>query len=170
MPEPGADPRHADRLQRERLADDVRARALAGGQIVAVAESLTGGLLSAALAQADDASEWFAGGVVAYRSETKHRVLGVPEGPVVTPETARAMALGVLESTGADVAVAVTGVGGPGHEEGRPPGTVFICAASRDEALDVAHRFEGSPEEVIAATVLHALRHLNGLLRHTRSR
>lgn len=147
-----------DPQQIERLADEIRAAALAHGTTVAVAESLTGGALSAALAKAGDAQDWFAGGVVAYRNATKYRVLGVPEGPVITPEAARAMALGVLELTGADLAVAVTGVGGPGPEEGRPPGTVFVCAASRSRVLDAAHEFDGDPDAVVEQTIEHALR------------
>jgi nicotinamide-nucleotide amidase len=131
--------------------------------VIAVAESLTGGALSAALAKAGDAGEWFAGGVVAYRNATKYRVLGVPEGPVVTAEAARAMALGVLDLTGADLAVAVTGVGGPGPEEGRPEGTVFICAASRSEVRDAEHAFEGEPAEVVEGAIEHALRLLAAL-------
>jgi len=131
---------------------------------VAVAESLTGGELSATLAKAADAGDWFAGGVVAYTSATKYRVLGVPEGPVVTPGAARAMAVGVLEVTGADAAVAVTGVGGPGDEEGSPPGTVFICTATRAATYDFAHEFDGDPEEVVALTIEHALRHLSAAL------
>jgi competence/damage-inducible protein CinA C-terminal domain len=152
----------------DRLADDVRARVHPRGITVAVAESLTGGALAAALARAQDAGEWFAGGVVAYTSATKFRVLGVPEGPVVTARAARAMAVGALELTGADVAVAVTGVGGPGAEEGRPAGTVFMCTAVRtaDEPVthDFAHEFEGEPEDIVASTIEHALRHLSGAL------
>jgi nicotinamide-nucleotide amidase len=142
----------------EQLAERVRADALAAGITVAVAESLTGGALSAALAKQGDAQDWFAGGVVAYRNATKYRVLGVPEGPVVTPEAARAMALGVLELLGADRAVAVTGVGGPGAEEGRPAGTVFICAASRSTVRDAAHTFDGDPDAVVEQTIEHAVR------------
>jgi nicotinamide-nucleotide amidase len=141
----------------ERLADDIRNQALSRGTTIAVAESLTGGALSAALAKAGDAQDWFAGGVVAYRNATKYRVLGVPEGPVITPEAARAMALGVLDLVSADLAVAVTGVGGPGPEEGRPSGTVFICAASRSRVLDAAHEFDGDPDEVVAQTIEQAL-------------
>jgi nicotinamide-nucleotide amidase len=154
----------ADRPQIARLAAGVRARVHGRGMTVAVAESLTGGALSGALAKAEDAGEWFAGGVVAYTHATKYRVLGVPEGPVVTPAAARAMAVGVLELTGADVAVAVTGVGGPGDEEGRPPGTVFICTATRAATHDFAHVFDGDPEEVVALTIEHALRHLSEAL------
>lgn len=125
---------------------------------VAVAESLTGGALSVALAKAGDAGEWFAGGVVAYRNATKFRVLGVPPGPVITVDAARAMALGVRELTGADLAVAVTGVGGPGPEEGHPAGTVFLCAASRSHAQDAVFAFEGGPDEVVAHSIEQALR------------
>lgn len=148
----------------DRLADDVRVHAAGRGMVVAVAESLTGGALAATLAKAEGAGEWFAGGVVAYTTATKNRVLGVPEGPVVTAAAARAMALGVLDLTGADAAVAVTGVGGPGHEEGSPPGTVFICAAVGGVTRDFAHTFPGGPPEVVALTIEHALRHLSGVL------
>lgn len=154
----------------ERLAAAVRTLAQGRGLTVAVAESVTGGALSQVLAKTRDAAEWFAGGVVAYRNATKYRALGVPEGPVITADAARAMALGVIELTGADAAVAVTGVGGPGDEEGHPPGTVFICAASAAGPRDFAHRFDGAPEDVVALTVEHALRHLGAALRSARPR
>lgn len=146
------------------LAEDVGRIALGNGRVVAVAESLTGGAIAQRLAKASDAGEWFAGGVVAYRNATKHRVLGVPDGPVITPECARAMAIGVLGITDADVVVAVTGVGGPGPEEGSPAGTVYLCTASRTAVHDFAHAFDGEPEQVVALTVEHALRHLTGAL------
>jgi nicotinamide-nucleotide amidase len=151
-----------------RLADDVRAHALGRGATVAVAESLTGGALSQALARAGDAGAWFAGGVVAYQNTTKYRVLGVAAGPVIRPEAARSMAIGALELLGADVSVAVTGVGGPGEEEGLPAGTVFICVASARAVRASAHAFSGEPAEVVALTVEHALRHLTGMLLATR--
>lgn len=142
----------------------MRAHALGRGLTVAVAESLTGGELSAALARTGDASRWFAGGVVAYLDETKYRVLGVPDGPVVTPEAARAMAEGVLRLTGADAAVAVTGVGGPDPQEGREPGTVYICTATAVGAHDFTHAFAGDPDAIVALSIEHALRHLSGEL------
>lgn len=146
------------------LVGDVRDRVRNRGLVVAVAESLTGGALSQALAKGEDAGEWFAGGVVAYRNTTKYRALDVPEGPVVTPEAARAMARGVLALVGADVAVAVTGVGGPGPEEGRPSGTVFGCVATADGTRDFALELDGDPEEIVEATVVEALRELVGVL------
>lgn len=127
---------------------------------IAVAESLTGGAIAQALAKAPDASTWFAGGVVAYTVETKHRVLGVPMGPVVTAPTARQMAEGVRELLGADIGVAVTGVGGPGHEEGRPPGTVYLACATVTGTRVYEHAFDGEPEHIVEQTVQAALRAL----------
>ena len=83
------------------------------GVTVGVAESLTGGLLTARLAEAPEASTWLRGGVVAYRAEVKYDVLGVDPGPVVTAWAARQMARGVARLLGADVGISVTGVGDP---------------------------------------------------------
>lgn len=142
-------------------AEHIARTASARGLTIAVAESLTGGALAQALAKAPDASTWFAGGIVAYTVATKSRVLGVPEGPVVTAPTARRMAEGVLDLTGADVALAVTGVGGPGEEEGRPPGTVFLAIVTADSTRVSEFAFDGEPAAVVEQTVeaaLHALR------------
>lgn len=131
------------------------------GLTIAVAESLTGGALSQALAKAPDAGTWFAGGVVAYTVGTKSRALGVPEGPVVNAPTARRMAEGVRELMRADVAAAVTGVGGPGDEEGRPPGTVYLAIVTADATRVTEFAFTGDPASVVEQTVdatLHALR------------
>lgn len=144
-------------------AEIARLAGLAGGT-VAAAESLTGGAVSAALAKAPEASTWYAGSVTAYLSETKFRVLGVPEGPVVTPDCARAMADGVRALLAADVAVALTGVGGPGDEEGHPCGTVFIATSAQDGADTHEYHFDGSPEEVVAASVAAALELLRARL------
>jgi nicotinamide-nucleotide amidase len=95
----------------------------------AVAESFTGGLIASRIVSIPGASEWFAGGVVAYASDVKHALLGVPEGPVVSLEAAAAMAEGVRRVTGADVALSTTGVAGPDPQEGIAPGTGFIGIA-----------------------------------------
>src|SRR5688572_4998019 len=96
------------------------------GSTVAVAESLTGGMLSSRLARREGASDWFRGGVVAYSRLTKERLLGIGDVPVVSEAAARAMAENVARLLSADLAVAVTGVGGPDPEDGVPPGTVWI--------------------------------------------
>src|SRR4051794_14662088 len=84
------------------------------GRTLAAAESITGGSLAAALVAADNASDWFKGSVVAYARESKYSVLGVDPGPVVTAGCVRQMAANVGTLLAADVAVATTGVGGPG--------------------------------------------------------
>jgi nicotinamide-nucleotide amidase len=124
---------------------------------VAVAESLTGGMISARLAAAESASTWFRGGLVAYGRAVKHDVLGVDDGPVVSDAAARQMAAGVRDLLGADIAVAVTGVGGPGPQDDHEPGTVFVAIVDASGARVDEHAFEGSPERVCAATADAAL-------------
>jgi nicotinamide-nucleotide amidase len=107
---------------------------LARGLTLAVAESLTGGLVAARVVDVPGASNWFRGGVVSYATDVKFSVLGVPEGPVVTSEAAAAMATGVRDLLGADVGLGVTGVAGPESAEGHAPGTVFLGAVVGDDA------------------------------------
>jgi nicotinamide-nucleotide amidase len=104
----------------------VAARLIAGGLTFGVAESLTGGLIASRLVNVAGASSWFRGGVVAYDSQVKFDVLGVPVGPVVTEAAAAAMAEGAARVTGADVGLGITGVAGPDDQEGVAPGTVFV--------------------------------------------
>lgn len=121
---------------------------------LAVAESLTGGHLAATFAAAPEAADWFRGGIVAYNTEVKHSLLQTPAGPVVTAETAKGMAASVLEILGADAAIAVTGVGGPGPEEGKPAGTVFIATCIKGaEPNCQLHLFEGDPLSIINQTI-----------------
>lgn len=99
---------------------------------LALAESLTGGLLADAFVQVPGASKALRGSVVAYATDVKHSVLGVEEdllaqvGPV-NPEVALAMAVGAANQLGADVALATTGVAGPDEQDGNAVGTVFIA-------------------------------------------
>lgn len=104
------------------------------GLTLAVAESITGGYLAGRICAVAGASEVFRGGVVAYNSEVKFNLLGVPEGPVVSEEAAMAMAAGVRKRLGADIGLATTGVAGPAEAEGRPVGTVCIAISGLDEA------------------------------------
>jgi nicotinamide-nucleotide amidase len=149
-----------DRQTRERLAAEVSRRARERGRTVAVAESLTGGMIAVDLAAAEAASEWFRGSLVAYASETKHEVLGVPDGPVVSAEAAGAMARGIRRLLNADLAVAVTGAGGPGSQDGRDPGTVFLAVQDGDDVEVLRLDLDGSPEEICSATAEAALRAL----------
>lgn len=133
---------------------------------VAVAESLTGGMVASSLAQAPGSSAWFRGAVVAYSSEVKYDLLDVPRGPVVSARAAAAMARRVRRLLGADVGVALTGAGGPDSQDGQPPGTVFLGLSDRRDTR-VEHRyFDGDgPGDVCAQATTEALRLLLGLLR-----
>jgi nicotinamide-nucleotide amidase len=124
---------------------------------VAAAESLTGGLVCSLLARASDAGTWFAGGVVAYASDVKHQLLGVPEGPVVSEPAARAMATGVAGLTRAQFAVSLTGAGGPEPQDGQPPGTVFLGLASPAGVRVERLALPGEPAEVCREAARRAL-------------
>jgi nicotinamide-nucleotide amidase len=109
--------------------------ALAGrGQTLAVAESLTGGLLAATLVDVPGASVTFRGGLIPYATELKASLVGVPaallaqRGPV-DPDVAAALAGGARERCGADWGLATTGVAGPDPQGGRPVGTVYVAAS-----------------------------------------
>ena len=136
---------------------------VARGLTLAVAESLTGGLVAARLVNVPGASAWFRGGVVAYASDVKHSLLDVPEGPVVSETAAAAMASGVRSVLGADVGLGVTGVAGPDSQDGEPPGTVFMAIAGLDEKPLVTRvTLPGDRERVRQFTCISLL----DLLRH----
>jgi nicotinamide-nucleotide amidase len=118
------------------------------GLTVGVAESLTGGLVGARLAETEGASHWFEGSIVAYDSKVKYELLDVPEGPVVSPQAARAMAEGACRALRADVGLGITGVAGPTTQDDQPVGTVFM-AVSMDGRTDVAeHHLPGGRQHV----------------------
>ena len=136
---------------------------LLAGKRLATAESLTGGGIGQAVTSVSGASAVFAGGVISYTNEVKHKVLGVPVeildtcGAVSAP-VAKAMAEGARRVIGADVAVAVTGLAGPdGDEFGNPVGTVFIGYADEKTAFARGYHFTGDRAEVREQTIEAAL-------------
>lgn len=147
-----------------RVSDIARERGLR----VCVAESLTSGRLANTVGAGEDASTWFAGGLIAYLTDIKERVLGViPGTDPVSASCAEQLAEGALKLFDADVCVSTTGVGGPGPEGGHPAGTVYLGWAT---ALGTGHRtlaLVGDPEQVLEDTVASAMRllafHLEGL-------
>ena len=132
---------------------------------LAVAESLSGGELSANFACAPGASDWFRGAIVAYSSDVKHSLLGVPPGPVVSEPAVSAMAQGAVRVLGADVGVAVTGAAGPARQDGRPPGTVWLAIHDGTQTITRQERFPGSPPDVVDQTVRCAIGWLHEHLR-----
>ncbi len=129
---------------------------LAAGKTLAVAESLTGGLIGYRMTAVPGASRWFRGAIVSYAGEVKRGLLGVGEGPVVSPGTAEEMAAGVARVMGADVGLAVTGVAGPTEQDGQPVGTVWVGLAGLGEARAEALRLSGDREQIRQLTVIHA--------------
>jgi len=135
------------------VLDLLRARGLS----LAVAESVTGGLVGARLTAVPGASDVFRGALVSYASEVKFDVLGVPEGPVISADAAEAMARGVRERLGADVGIATTGVAGPEEQEGHPRGTVFLGLAHGGSAEAVQVRLPGDRRRVREYAVISLL-------------
>jgi nicotinamide-nucleotide amidase len=133
------------------------------GLTVGLAESMTGGLVGSRLTSAVGASDWFRGSIVAYASEVKFDLLGVPEGPVVTAEAAEKMAEGARKALGADIGLAVTGVAGPAEQDGQPVGTAFFGLALGDgPAESIQVQLPGDREMVrqfATISLLDYLRH-----------
>ena len=133
------------------------------GKTLVTAESLTGGGIGAALTAIPGSSEVYKGGVICYTNWVKENVLGVPAEILerygaVSTWTAGYM-LNVRKLLQADVAVAVTGLAGPGGDEfGHPVGTVFIGYEDRRLSKVIACQFSGSREEIRSQTIETALR------------
>ncbi|MBF4633785.1 CinA family protein [Agreia pratensis] len=135
---------------------------------VAVAESLTGGLLVAELIRIPGASQVVRGGVVAYATDLKSSLLGVDSGILsargpVDPEVAMQMAHGARRRLGrepdaASWGVSTTGVAGPGSQDGHPAGTVFLGFATDKGTLSRRLQLEGDRDSVRKQTVAAAIR------------
>ena len=132
------------------------------GWSIAAAESLTGGLVCAALVDVPGASASLRGGVVAYATDLKDTLLGVDTvlltaRGAVDPEVARQMADGVRGLLSTDVGLATTGVAGPDPQDGQPVGTVHIAVVTPDGTGITSLEIPGSREQIRAETVDRAL-------------
>lgn len=148
-----------------KAADEVGELAQRHGVTIGTAESLTSGRIATRLGAVGQASEWFAGGVVTYLTATKRAALGVTAELVVSELAAQQMASACRSLLDCDVAVAVTGAGGPESQDAQPPGTVCIAVDDGERQQVVRRRFEGSPPEVLEKTTLVALQILADQLR-----
>jgi nicotinamide-nucleotide amidase len=148
---------------------------LSRGETVAVAESLTAGLIAAALTETAGTSSTFRGGLVVYATDLKTRLAGVPKslldryGPVSRP-VAAALAAGVAERLGADFGLSSTGVAGPTTQGGAPVGTVFVgltgpAELSRAEPEVLELRLSGDRAAIRRQTVNAALELLASVLK-----
>lgn len=145
---------------------------------IAVAESLTGGLVVAELVSVPGASKVVSGGVVAYQTELKHSLLGVSsilldaEG-AVHPDVAAQMARGVRErltvaGRASDLGVATTGVAGPDPQDGKAVGTVYVGVAWGSRTEVTALHLDGDREAIRRATVSESLAAVERMLRSPR--
>ena len=134
------------------------------GKSLVTAESLTGGGIGAALTAVSGSSAVYKGGVICYTNWVKENILGVPGDVLetcgaVSEPVAKAMAEGAKKLLKADVAVAVTGLAGPGGDEyGNPVGTVCVGYADENIAFSKTFHFEGDRDAVRQQTVETALR------------
>jgi nicotinamide-nucleotide amidase len=149
------------------LSKKVSEHLLANQRRLAIAESCTGGFIAKVITDIAGSSQWFEEGFVTYGNESKVRRLGVPRSILeadgaVSEAVVRAMAVGALERSDADVAVAVSGIAGPGGAvAGKPVGTVWLAWAHRHgQSLRVSARlkfFKGDRDAVRRKTVRLAL-------------
>lgn len=151
--------------QGRRLAEVVVTRLTAAGQTLGVAESLTGGLLVARVVDVPGASAVLRGGVVAYATDLKHRLLGVDPDLLadrgsVDAEVAAQMAAGARARLGADWGLSTTGVAGPDTHDGRVPGTVAVGLAGPGVTRVRELLLAGNRSQIRAGAVTAALEQL----------
>jgi len=155
------------------LSRDVGARLLAARRVLVAAESCTGGWIAKLCTDMPGSSDWFDCGFVCYSNAAKSRDLGVPEKLIesegaVSDAVVRAMAEGALARTGANVAIAVSGIAGPsGAVPGKPVGTVWFALAQKlaDRLECQGHliQFDGDRDAVRRQSVEYALNLLRAL-------
>lgn len=145
-----------DETMESAVLDALRSR----GWTIALAESLTGGLIGSRLTAVPGASDVFRGGLVSYASDVKFDLLDVPEGPVVSEEAVTAMAHGAAKLLGADCAIAVTGVAGPDPLDGEDPGTVWMATLVNGEVEATRVKFPFDRERTRQFTTVSVLNNL----------
>ncbi len=142
------------------LIDSLRSKGLR----MSAAESCTGGMIGCMLTSVPGSSDVFLGSAVTYSNDAKESILGVKHQTLldhgaVSEETAREMALGSIKAYGSDVAVAVTGIAGPGGATPeKPVGLVYIAVADGPRVIVTRNEFKGDRQSVREQTALDAIR------------
>lgn len=143
----------------ERIVEHMREKELT----LAAAESCTGGMLSSRIIDVPGVSEVYKAGFVTYANEAKQNLIGVKEETLkefgaVSEQTAKEMVLGAMKAAKTDMAVATTGVAGPGGgTKEKPVGLVYIACGSEDDIIVERCLFNGTRSEIRQASVEHAL-------------
>ena len=160
----------ADEKHISSLVEELAGLLRQSGRSLATAESCTGGWVSKALTDLAGSSDWFGFGLVTYSNQAKQRLLGVKPGTLerygaVSEQVVEEMARGLLELSGADLGLAVSGIAGPdGGSADKPVGTVWFAWSSREgERIQVQtglQRFSGDRESVRRQAVAFALQGL----------
>ena len=145
-----------------KIAQEAVALLQARGLTVGTCESLTGGMICAALVDVPGASRVVRGGLITYQTDTKTLLAGVDAAliercGVVSGEVARAMAKGARARLGVDIAVSATGMASPGEENDPPAGTVYVGAASEKGVRAIPLQLEGTRQEIRQQTVEQAI-------------
>jgi len=168
-------PTYGTQKRLERAATSLVGRLVQSGKRIVTAESLTAGMIAATLAKVPGASKTLWGGFICYDPHAKIDVLGVKPDTianfgVVSPRTASEMAVGALRNANISIAVAVTGVAGPGRNDGDPPiGTVDMAVAIRGPDGSIRTecrrvRFTGDRERIRVLTTQAAIAYVNDCL------
>lgn len=154
----------------EPLEEMVGALLLGKEKTLAVAESCTGGRISAYITRISGSSRYFEGACVTYSNRSKERLLSVPkalleEKGAVSPEVASAMAAGVRERLGSDLGLSVTGIAGPGGGSAQKPvGLVYIALSDGRQTTASRFNFQGSREKIQSDAAEAALELLRNYL------
>lgn len=166
MTTPLTHPEAEDQLRQVRqLADQIHGRLVEAGRTVAVAESLTGGLVSAFLTAAPGTSVTFCGGLVPYGSDAKQDIAGVNRASLdeygsVHETIAEQLAAGARHRLRSDYGIGLTGVAGPGTQDGQPVGEVYVAIADADSVHAQRYQLEGNRDAVRLGSVVAALAQL----------
>lgn len=157
-------------LSTAEICQSLAERLTRNGLKLATAESCTGGMIAAACTDLPGSSAWFDRGFITYSNAAKTDLLAVEErllrrAGAVCEGVARAMVLGALSHSQAQVAISVTGVAGPtGGSPAKPVGTVWFGFAVPGQVITEKRHFDGDRAQVRTATVHHALKRLLELL------